>query len=45
MSPSRAESILGDPEASDEAKAGARGYLELRRQFGRPEPAKREAVL
>ena len=36
MSPVRAESILADPSTSEEAKAGARGYLQLRSQWGRP---------
>jgi hypothetical protein len=34
MSPSRAHAILDDPSSSDEARAGARSYLELRERWG-----------
>jgi hypothetical protein len=35
MSTERAQSVLDDPEASDEAKEGAQAYLELKRTYGR----------
>lgn len=35
MSPDRAQAVIDDPDASDEAKAGARAYLDLAGRWGK----------